>query len=130
MWKVLMTDDQLDLARRLVEAPWWEWLPGMKSDGWTHITADDLDCDLVPRRSVPDLTDPATGGVLLGMLPNGRQPDGSLLQREAAEVEDGWVVRVFRFQCHGELPEVLSEAAEMGTTLAEAAAKALLALKE
>lgn len=67
-----MTEEQIALARRLVAASWWEWplgvawvapgasipIRGWYVDGQTYV----------PFGALPDLTDDATAGVLLGML--------------------------------------------------------------
>ena len=156
-----MTPEQIEIARALVAAEWWEWRAGML----THTTApgglpscpagtpvrvhsDDemmdlqaegmIGCDcseicdgqktyiedgryvykpcinptLPP--AIPDLTDAATGGVLLAMLmPRTIRPPRPGLPAWAvvAATTDGGAVT-----CHG-------------TTLAEACARALLAVR-
>lgn len=128
-----MTPAQIDIARRLVAAPWWRWAPGMHARLWTRrdpmawgrvrITDVPLFTENYLNREsvhgwtppVPDLTDAGTGGVLLGML-----------AAEVPGVETGysaeWWVRAWtgaEWTRPGE-----------GTTLAEAAALVLLVLLE
>lgn len=74
-----MTPDLRDLARDVVAIPGWKWLPGMLVNvaGLTLRArrADDVLPWLTTAgevRAYPDLTDPATCGVLLDLL----GPDG------------------------------------------------------
>lgn len=112
----------LDLARRLVADPRWRWEPGVAfhenqtpgaglyRDGRGRVQ-DGLDA--VPHAATPDLSDPATVGVLLSWLP---------LRMRSPGTDDaiwphgtGWRVRV-----DGGL--------HPGATLGEAVARALLSL--
>lgn len=129
-----MNDEQRDLARRLAAHPRFEWRPGMlaledPSLGnwqpgdyrWRIITgAPDLaavtaehdihEAPYMPyafARAVPDLTDAATGGVLLGML-----GPGWSLDTNAASIE-------LRGPCG-------KGGVYVGDSLAEACARALL----
>lgn len=67
-----MTPDQIDLARVLVMHPRFRWLAPMAAeDGDRVCPGRDEDPDRGWRRDgtiLPDVTDPATAGVLLGML--------------------------------------------------------------
>lgn len=67
-----------DLAKQLVAAPWWRWAPGMVFDANTppKLTYGEgrgrvmtRFSDDIPPGAVPDLSDPATVGCLLAMLP-------------------------------------------------------------
>ena len=133
-----MNDEQRDLARRLAAHPRFEWRDGMAAledppssnwqpgdREWRIITgAPDLsavtaegdvhEAPYMPStfaRAVPDLTDAATGGVLLDMLGAGRCV---VRDRYLDGVGDEWTVGRGN---HG----------GRGTTLAEACARALLA---
>lgn len=108
-----MNPDQLDLARRLAASD--EFVnraapihPGRSRslDGMKVILASDAP----GSAAIPDLTDDATGGVLLGMLGGGWISYRSVTRAS-------WSVRL----AGGESPEYL------GTSLAEACARALLA---
>lgn len=93
-----MTPDALDIARRLVAAPWWEWREGMAGTGpdegcrWLVLGTSGLYALgsqggyiatwPPPWESVPRLDDHATAGVLLGML-------GETLDREWALYRSG-----------------------------------------
>lgn len=64
-----MDADLVELARRLVAHPRWEWRRGAIAQGrrglpdaWFRVIGE-------WSEDPPDLTDAATGGVLLGMLP-------------------------------------------------------------
>lgn len=61
-----MTPAQLDLARRLVAAPWWEWRPGMLASWYRRSPTDGS--VWTSGVTLPDLTDAATAGVLLAWL--------------------------------------------------------------
>ena len=69
-----MTQEQRELARRLAEAEWREWRGGMAMlvPIGPALAKARLDTD-APRGdksdgAIPDLSDPATVGVLIGML--------------------------------------------------------------
>lgn len=114
-----MTPTQLDIARRLVAAPWFP----KRGDGWT--TRADNDGTLyfrdanglgwVGRRNgeyLPDLNDDGNGGVLVGMLPIGWNAFQTASGNVPVHAEaDGR-------PCHG-----------VGSTLAEAAALVLLEVR-
>lgn len=130
-----MNDEQLDLARRLAAHPRFEWREGMAARevsltgnwqpgdyGWRILSgAPDVaavtsegDMHEVPympsafARAVPDLTDAATGGVLLDML------------------GDRW--RTHRLGCWAVSKGIEPDRTRhFGSTLAEACARALLA---
>ena len=126
-----MNDEQKELARRLAAHPRWVWRRGVQpeyslapfvwrcerveEDGWNPQHCDDIALpDGWPgakREAWPDLTDAATGGVLLDMLGAGRCV---VRDRYLDGVGDEWTVGRGN---HG----------GRGTTLAEACARALLA---
>lgn len=61
-----------DLARQLAAHPQWTWIEGMlaKENGGSHslrVTSMDTDDEL--RHLIPDLSDAATWGALLGTMP-------------------------------------------------------------
>lgn len=139
-----MTPDQQDLARRLVEADWWEWKPGMRwisywDDAKCHVSdvVWRIDSDGCPRSfvgvedgkalhanlpdgAVPDLSDPATVGVLLGMLMDACGPDvGATLERCRDRANGS---RCFNFHASGGIDIY-------GPDLCTAVSKALLAVK-
>jgi hypothetical protein len=75
----------LDLARRAVACHRWRWMPGMlvqdgeRMTNWGYPAFSTIDVGAtgvaetvkwgdVPRRSLPDLTDPATLGCLLALV--------------------------------------------------------------
>lgn len=91
-----MDDEGLALARALVALPGWRWMPGMLgmlggSEGGPSVRVgaiEDGGNALQEYGWLPDLDDPATGGVLESMLgPDCRQ----LLE----PMRDGWVWRNF-----------------------------------
>ena len=92
-----MTPAQLALARRLVAAPWWEWPPVLAVD---------------PEWAMPDLTDYATAGVLLGIL-----PPNVVICDDGGESHGGWHV------------EVVGRCQVYGACLGEALALALLEVR-
>jgi hypothetical protein len=133
-----VTPAQVDLARVLVTLPGWRWRAGMLTaqrgpDGAVDDTirctrdADDpggpaaaadreQDAYWTEAGDLPDLTDDATGGVLLAMLASlGRVWTEHDTLRGVVSVEV-WAT--------GQDPEV----AAAGSTIAEAAARALVAL--
>jgi len=119
-----MSPELIELAKAAAALPGWEWRRGMwiqtEEDGdcvWAPFTPCDppwmtLDCsDRGPGDDdVLDLTDPATGGALLGLLGPGVTTDRPSAWRVVVR-EGGHVV-----------------AAERGATLGEACARAALAL--
>jgi hypothetical protein len=127
-----MNDEQMKVARELAGHSRFEWRAGMKpcaaelalfvwkldrveEDGWNPQHCDDIALPQgwpdAKREAWPDLTDDATGGVLLGML------------------GDWWAVRIVkggvtvRPSGQGER----SHLSRSGATLAEACARVLLA---
>lgn len=137
-----MNDEQTKLARELAAHPRFEWCPGMAarevslSGNWQpgdyrwRITSGAPDLAAVTsehdiheapympsafERAVPDFTDDATGGALLGVLGAGWTCE----HREAANGASVWHVYPRGYQ---EPPET-----HYGATLAEACARALLA---
>ena len=125
-----MNEDMLTTARQLAAHPDWEWRPGMRwcfPRGGRGISAEDLNahgCDAgrvlaeeegwgaagAPDGAVPDLTDDATGGTLMGaLLPLISQPHIHVSTSGKCRLyaDQGWWA---------------------GTTLAHAAAKAWLAV--
>lgn len=76
-----MNSQQISLARSLLAAPQWKWKVGMvlehhrpnrKATLWGVVGFEDLepDCDLdwIDAYCLPDLTHPATAGILFDML--------------------------------------------------------------
>lgn len=134
-----MNPDQLDLARRLAAHPRFDWLRGMAAiesppppstncqpgdTAWRILdespdlvaVTSELDIHEAPHMpsafamAIPDLTDAATGGVLLDMLRPGHL--------EYFPEEHVWLTRK---------KSVLNVPYHAGKTLAEACARALLA---
>ena len=129
-----MTPDQLDLARRLAAHPRFVWRRGaqpvyepapfvwgrldrVEEDGWNP-----QHCDYIAlpngwpdakREAYPDLTDAATGGVLLDMV------RALFVEVEMSMNKDGFGLNCWR--SFGRLVGFT------GATLAEACARALLA---
>lgn len=136
-----MNPDQLDLARRLAEHPRFEWRRGMvaieslPSGNWQpgdyewrilvgvpHVAAVTSEhciheAPYMPAafaKACPDLTDAATGGVLLDMLGDGWNTERYLAGTGAS----AWTARKRGSWDHP---------THNGLTLAEACARALLA---
>ena len=125
-----MNDEQLDLARRLAAHPRFELRAGMRlldhetpwvvlsvRDGRVTFAMDEV-TDLPINLALSsgdrlDLTDAATGGVLLDMLGS-----GYLVERFSPEVGVPWSVRRYDFD---------DGPFYVGKSLAEACARALLA---
>ena len=125
-----MTNEQIELARALVGLEGFRWEAGMRLRLWTeffpqpvriigtspYIAAHEGDwcanpCTGAHLRDVPDLTDPATGGVLL----------------EALGL-DGWdVICSFHDFPGWQVSSYREGLAFGGATLAEACARALVA---
>ena len=71
-----MMPDLRDLAAQIIALPGWEWRPGMRailpiSGRGIHIQSPDAAsgiCGCPGVGSLPDLTDPATAGAMLGIL--------------------------------------------------------------
>ena len=90
-----MTPDLRDLAAQIIALPGWEWRPGMRailpiSGRGVHLQdlyAPSGICGCPAIGSLPDLTDPATAGAMLGML------SGQRVQAQLSP--DGWFVMVF-----------------------------------
>lgn len=62
-----MTEEEISIAKRLIQSPNWKWMPGMR--WWTnddHGRLDDFQPEYMgrPINSLPDLTDPATLGCI------------------------------------------------------------------
>ncbi len=125
-----MTPAQVDLARALVALPGWRWRDGMLAQcsgrsvrvvQWDGDAVAGTGSRMLPSGAwvpapvycddLPDLTDPATGGVLLGML-----PPNVILCDDGGTSHGGWHV------------EIVDGGRWYGSTLAEAAARALVAL--
>jgi len=109
-----MTEEQIELARRLIAHPRWEWPAFIRVD-WT-----DIDEVAYP---IPDLTNAATGGVLLEMVVEAAGIEGRDLHA-APDTDEGWYV------CLPCLWDGYDENSMnfLGATLAESCARALLAL--
>lgn len=104
---------QVEVARQLVALPdGWRWVPGMLVWGGDRVTEATLG---VAHGALPDLTDDATGGVLLGMLPSVYEVDRD---------ERGYRVRAR--DSKGDF--VPGRQSPWSSTLAEAAARALVAI--
>ena len=69
-----MNKEMIALAQRLIDCPRFRWMPGMRSVAYRQAPLEPVvhrigDLKLTPYPgSLPDLSDPATAGVLLGML--------------------------------------------------------------
>lgn len=118
-----VTPEQTDLARRLAACPSFCWLPGMltvtgarvigvPADRLLHLCDPRLGAEPGALPSLPDLTDDATGGCLLSLLPLGSRGDEDCAYRVARH----WRVRLGGLYA--------------GATLGEACAKALISLSE
>lgn len=124
-----MTPAQVELARALVALPGWRWRAGMLAQcsgrlvrvvQWDGDAVAGTGARMLPSGAwvsapvycddLPDLTDDATGGVLLGML------------MAAALVDLNGMRGTVTLQL------VVREEYYRGSTLAEAAARALVAL--
>lgn len=118
-----------DVARKLVSCPEWRWLAGMlvltPEQSW-RMMREGIGCWAVPggwympgpppAGAIPDLSDWATVGCLLGMLP----PGWSMIPEEDDERVVGWTIRVpLRWG---------SKEIGRGETLGEAVARALIAV--
>lgn len=139
-----MTDEQIELARRLVarERKEWDGLDRAALFGAYRQPNGILWMELADGEWLLDLTDPATAGVLLEMLPAIAPPAvadrkiGDAWQTVEAENEgDRWCVtvnthRLERFTGHpyAEITGVLADGE--GATLGEAVARTLLAIPE
>lgn len=145
-----MNEEQLRLARELAGHPKFKWQAGMLArersptgnwqpgdyewrivDGEPDLSAVTSEGDLheAPNMPVgfvwahPDLTDDATGGVLLGMLDDGHVAMGpEKVQRGSAPAERLWIVKTYV------APGALGAPYCLGVTLAEACARVLLAV--
>ena len=136
-----MNAEQIDLARQIDGLPGFAMHPGMRdhdgvrvirlvrgrkhyadgvnedadpetpNDGWVEFFADEVDPDGIV--SMPDLTDAATGGVLLGWLAE----MGLGLNVSVREMR--WSVSIMLGRAHSHYD---------GGTLAEACARALVAI--
>jgi hypothetical protein len=137
-----MTPDLLDLARKLAARPEWRWRPGMRlrsrgGNYWRRVVAadsvhavlaweqhlgDEADCTikhkLIDLRGAEiDITDPATAGCLLAMVPGLR----TVVRRDDPL---GWAVRYADPQ---DGAECWVSTTLWCPTLGEACARALLA---
>lgn len=118
-----MNSTKLDLARQLVARPWWRWRPGMAwvrrdtTDTFTlqrgrHLRPPGPEA---PWGALPDLADDAMGSVLLRLLERSYR-----LECDLQGIDNVYFLGV------GKGPRSVSV---HGTTLAEAAACALLAVR-
>jgi len=121
---------QVKLARALVALPSWRWEVGMLARGsgygrsgpwgtpWLTDLAERVTGGGPPHadNAYPDLTDAATGGVLLGMLP----VVGTTV--DWWDVLEGDTIVVYCRVCIG-------DGLYVGSTIGEACARALLALE-
>jgi hypothetical protein len=62
-----MTEEEISIAKRLIQSPNWKWMPGMR--WWTnddHGRLDDFQPEYMgrPINSLPDLRDPGTLGCI------------------------------------------------------------------
>ena len=126
-----VTPALVDLARALVALPGWRWRAGMLDTQGARVRdcglfdlPDDWDPAEYARlghQRLPDLTDDATGGVLLTAVFR-LQPDATLgFDAFAGQLVLGGVLRPVAVLRPG-------TPTTRGTTLAEAAARALVAL--
>lgn len=132
-----MTPELYALAAQIIALPGWEWLPGMRvsrsgskgivyyiADGGVVVAVsrwvapvlfrymDDGSSDPLASELLPDLTDPATAGAMLGMLSK------QLVQAQVTP--DGWrVVMVFT--------DLNPSVSARGATLGEAIARLVVA---
>ena len=108
-----MTPEQIEIAGALTRIAGWRWLAPMRvfrSSGSAYHLGYDVSSEIMVG-ALPDLNDPATAGILLGMLAPGLHP-----QDEIAQFEPGiWHIRIKR-----------TDTLFTGS-LGEAAAQALLA---
>ena len=131
-----MTHAALDVARKLAAHPRWEWRPRMavryvRDDGtlddvvgtveavgvlvrvfWPDVGGREYTLHVARERLVFDLDDPATAGVVLGMLPPGRWTWEAYGGRHAVWNTD----------------DVRPDRVSRGSTIGEAAGRALLAV--
>jgi hypothetical protein len=98
-----------DLGDRLRSHPRWRWCEGMRDRRGVRI----VDLELWDGTEPPDLTDPATAGVMLGLL-----ADMGLLS-DVVRQDGAWIVAV-------DLPEDGLQG-WIGDTMGEAAGWAMLA---
>ena len=105
--------DLRTLAAQITALPGWEWRAGMLI-GSGRITEHTL---AVTHLSVPDLTDPATGGVLLTLMERA-EPDIEL-SRCGSQTDAPWCVLAS--------PDAVKWITGTGATVGEAVAR--LALK-
>lgn len=119
-----MTEEQIELARQLRDT--WEAEGFLAPEGIRWVPCFD-------RHNVPDLTSDATGGVLLGLLPSGPITEGPLEGDWSVTLEGGppWSLNVVEHEWwRSASDDALYRGADVvGATLAEAAAKALLAVR-
>lgn len=122
-----MNPEQIDLARKLVACPEWRWAPGMLAlapeeghrwrkthRGWDGEPSGWCAGEALPFLAVPDLTDAATAGRLLAMLP----PD-TVVSGPCGD-DDTWDVTPGAYSAGAMRRE------GRGATLGEACARALL----
>lgn len=113
-----MTDEQVIRAKALAALPWWD------RQTWNHPCYWEIDKGdrHIYHYGVPDLTSPEVGGVLLETLWE-TQPEATVRRWEPGPKGTGWCVEVY--------PDDWSddEVVYMGSTLADAVAGALLALR-
>ena len=89
-----MTPEQIALAGALTRIAGWRWLAPMRvfrGSGSAYHLGYDVSSEIMGS-ALPDLNDPATAGILLGMLAPGLHP-----QDEIAQFEPGiWHIRIKR----------------------------------
>lgn len=129
-----MTPDQLLLSRQLAGLPGFRWEAGMKfpqakGKGWIRHAGRVYDDEkYTPCDAIPDLTDDAIGGVLFGWI--------CALDDEAHLDRSNGALRI---TVHGYVPCASTDHVDRddhggrwwtvtGATLAEASARALLAI--
>ena len=89
-----MTPEQIEIAGALTRIAGWRWLAPMRvfrSSGSAYHLGYDVSSEIMVG-ALPDLNDPATAGILLGMLAPGLHP-----RDEIAQFEPGiWHIRIKR----------------------------------
>ena len=109
-----MQPDQVQIARDLIKIRGWRWLPPIRvisQGGYAYYLGCEIASNAI-HNSIPDLSDDATAGVLLGLLcPKLHHLDEIIMLKPSV-----WQIRIRRFD-------------ELFTgSLGEAAASALIRL--